>query len=137
MNDFGFTNDVRQMEAAENWRVAAIADGWAYEPMYPPQEAVEVSTKLRKEGWVAHVITRNNPGPLWQYQAEVSVWGPDGLWVNPGEIYNFENLQANLRYCMYCGSHDVDTQRVSFAGRCCVPCLEAQRKISEFPGWTK
>jgi len=147
--DFGFTNDSREYDRVVAYRDAAIADGWHHEATYG-SESEERACRLRRDGWQMQILTRSRgnyiPDPKWPnhpsphgkyaYEAQVSVWGPDGMDVRPGAIYDWESLKAKLRICPNCGAKDVETERVGFAGRCCAKCLPEQRKQVEYPGWT-
>lgn len=135
---FGFTNDDAQIAAVRAWVAAAVADGWTIEPTYPC-ESVERAARLRRDGWLAQVVMRDmrtetKPGK-WKYEAQVHVWGPDGLCVDPGAVYSWADLVAGLRVCDQCGGRDVDTKRVGFANRVCAVCVPAARKRIERPGW--
>ena len=124
-------NDVGQ------WKADAVADGWHSAPLYPPNGFTITSeylqeinaAQLTKDGWVAFVLNQSK-------RKSIVVWGPDGLGVLPSYPYSWEKLQAGLRRCNYCGSENVSTSRVSFAGRCCSDCLPEQKRILEYPGWT-
>jgi hypothetical protein len=147
--DFGFTNDSREYERVCAWRDAAIADGWHHEPTYPKSELEDRACRLSRDGWSVQILTRsrgnyipdpqwpNRPSPhgKWAYEAQVSVWGPDGLAVNPGLTYDWNALKANLRHCPECGKDDVETRRVAFANRCCNDCAPKLKAELEKPGW--
>lgn len=139
--EFGYTNDPDVIAAVRAWRDAALADGWASTPAYANEDEAS-ACKLLRDGWYASVLTREaRPGGAWdsrhwKYWTHVSVWGPDRLCVVPPDPYSFDALVAGLRTCGACGKTDVDTQRVGFAGRCCVACLPEQRRLHEYPGWT-
>lgn len=117
-----------------DWITAAIADGWATRPTYQ-NEPIERAMTLVRAGW--HVSTLRRP-PEGRRKGEVSLsmWADDGLTINAPIVYNWEELLQLKRVCNYCQTRDVDTERVGFAGRCCVQCLPAQRKRIETPGWT-
>lgn len=135
--DFGFTNDGARHAAAVAWRLAAQADGWEVNAG-SADEPIERYAHLSKDGWVAHVMARvEEPGGRWAYQASVTVWASDGLQIMVPTVYpGFSALQALTRHCGDCGKHDVETTRVSFAGRVCLDCLPAARKHREYPGWS-
>lgn len=142
-NDFGFTNEEDQLWAAEQWRNSAVADGWLASPMYPNSEPSDRATRLKHpDGFVAQVLTRNNvtsppqhgPGK-WKYEAGVHVWGPDGLAVIAGWVYDMNQLRNGLTSCHYCKASDVPTVRVGFAGRVCSDCRTEVAKVVERPGW--
>jgi hypothetical protein len=119
------------------WRDAAIADGWAAEPMYT-SEPLERAARLSKLGFVAQIITRvPMPGDRYAtHAAHVHVWGPDGLAITPPNVYSWLAVVNGVRTCSACGATDIDTQRVGFAGRVCAACLPAERARVERPGWT-
>ncbi|MEN6537952.1 MAG: hypothetical protein ABFD60_07980 [Bryobacteraceae bacterium] len=132
---FGFTNDESVLQKAEAWKSAAIADGWSHKPTYNHEDESSACT-LEKNGFHAIILTRTCFGSAkWKFEATVSVWGPDGLVINLGETYDFEALKAGLRICLNCGAKNVDTRRVSFAGRVCNACYPEQKKKHEYPGW--
>ncbi len=133
---YGYTNDPAQLAAAEAWRMAAIADGWAAQPTYEGHEPIESACTLVRDGFQAHTITRTKKaGAKWPFQAKVSVWGPDGLAVRAPTIYDWGKLLAGTQHCNYCHADGVETQRVSFAGRSCAACLREQQARLERPGW--
>ena len=136
--NFGLTNDKTIVDAAAAWRDAAIEDGWTPEPMYPKDEDISQSCRLTKDGFVAQILTRelNIQGGRYKYQAEVHAWGSDDLAIAVPFVYpGFDVLKALMKRSNYCGTENVDTQRVNFAGRCCETCLPEQRRLTEFPGW--
>jgi hypothetical protein len=136
--DFGFTNDTARLRAAEAFRDAAADDGWSINPTYG-SEGIERASKLEREGFKMLILTRDNSDKKgnWKHEAKVSIWGPDGLAIKPPETYDFAEIKARTRRCLYCKAENVDTQRVGFAGRCCEKCLPEQRAKIETPGWTR
>ena len=134
MTSFGFTNDAADYEAACKWREDAIADGWEHEPTYPGHEPESTACKLHKGAFRTQIITRERVGK-WAYEADVHVWGSDGLAVKPDRVYSFQQLADGLRVCVWCGATDVSTSRVGFANRVCEACLPEARKKLECPGW--
>jgi hypothetical protein len=136
--DFGFTNDDARLRAAQAYRNAAAADGWLLRPTYG-SESVERAASLDREGFKMMVLTRDNSEKKgkWKHEAQISIWGPDGLAITPPEIYDFSEILAGTRRCGYCKTQDVETERVGFAGRCCAKCLPAMRAKIEKPGWTR
>lgn len=135
--EFGFTNDRAELDAAHAWRVAAIADGWKAKPTYDKNEPLERHATLSKDGFVAHVKARDDTEKKYRhrYEAGVHVWAPDGLSVRAPTIYDFAAIKAGVRHCVNCGKDDVDTQRYSFAGRCCADCVQPLRAKYERSGW--
>lgn len=124
---------------ADAWREAAIADGWDVEPLYDCEE-VERAAKLTKQGWVIFVFARTpEPGHKWKTntQCEVAAWGPDRLHVDTPDVYDPQVLECGLRHCGRCNRDNVDVTRVGFAGRYCHDCVPEERKVQEFPGWTR
>ena len=117
------------MDKYYEWGVNAVADGWAGEPLYPKSASSQSAARLTKDGWTVHILNGIS-------RSSVAVWGPDGLRVKTPFPYSFEALIQALRTCLYCSAENVDTQRVSFAGRCCGACITEQRKRLEYPGWT-
>ncbi|MCF8534075.1 MAG: hypothetical protein K9G48_13790 [Reyranella sp.] len=134
--DFGLTNDVTRLEAARAYVAAAVADGWGIEPSYS-SEPIESAAKLRREGFQMSVLMRvQDPARSTRYQVSISVWGPDGLVIRPPDAYDWVKIKGGLRRCNNCNAEDVDTERYSFAGRCCAACLPKMRADHEKPGWT-
>lgn len=130
---FGFTNDRAQYDAAIAWRDAAIADGWEASPAYDTED-IGRACRLRRDGFEVQVITREKVGK-WKYEAQVNVWGPDGMCVNPMKTYNWTDLVDGLRVCDQCKKTDRDTKRVGFANRVCAECFESAKQRIEVPGW--
>jgi len=138
--EFGFTNDKEHFLSVVSFRDAAINDGWEAEATYPKHEDISQASKLNKNGFVMMIITRiTDPSQRypskWKYQASIHIWGPDGLAIIPPSEYSWDEIRAGLRICANCGREDVDTQRYSFAGRCCEECLPKMRELHEKPGW--
>lgn len=137
---YGYTDDMRAVEAVREYVEAAIADGWSARPSYKgePQES---AATLERDGFKMHTIARvrtiepymrrNTP----RYTAEVSIWGPDGAGVEPPPDYSFEAIQAGVRACPECGRTGVDTVRVAFANRACTDCAPALTAKLCKPGW--
>lgn len=119
--------------AALAWRDAAVADGWACAPTYA-HEHIDSAFTLTKGGWHAHGIARPADFKETAGSGSISVWAPDGMHVQAPRLYDMAALQAGLRYCENCDTHDVDTQRYSFAGRCCSKCRPLLAAIHERPG---
>lgn len=137
-NEWGFSNDVKDLEAVREWVAAAVADDWAIEPTYQT-EPQESAATLDKNGFRAMVLMRDrgeNHDRHYRYEAKVSAWGPDGLAISIPVKYDFALVEKAVRRCGQCGKDDVDTQRVGFAGRVCAECLPEARKKHEYPGWT-
>jgi hypothetical protein len=135
--DFGFTNDDAKLHAAEAFRDAAAADGWSIRPTYG-SEGIDRASSLARDGFKMSILTRNNSdrkGGKWKHEAQVSIWGPDGLAIVPPDTYDFAEISARTRRCGYCKANDVETERVGFAGRCCAKCLPNMRAKIETPGW--
>lgn len=132
-DEFGFTKDQEEYQAAVAFRTAAIADGWLCTATYE-NETTESAASLTREGFNMQLITRRNVGK-WSFQASVSIWGPDKLSILVPKVYNWNEIQAGLRRCNSCMKTDVETQRFSFAGRCCANCIQAMRTQHEYPGW--
>lgn len=111
-----------------NWCKAAVADGWVATPLYE-NEPINHAAKLTRDGWIVQAIDRPNQ------RSSMNIWAPDRLAIKVPETYSMVELIKRLRWCHYCDSKDVNTQRVSFAGRCCTECLLEQQKIQEYRGW--
>lgn len=134
---FGFTNKAEHLEGVRQWRDAAVADGWAIEPTYGDHESVDRAARLSREGFTCQILTRDNSdkGGKWKAEADINVWGPDGLAVKVPAFYSWEALTAALSRCSACKATNVKTTRVGFAGRVCEACLPEQRRRVETPGW--
>lgn len=133
--DFGFTNDKAQLSAVVAWREAAIADGWTAEPTYPNHEPVSSASSLKREGYLASILTREKDTGKWKFQCKVNVWGPDRLAIKVPVVYDWALISTSQRRCNYCNANDIETHQVGFTGRACSACLPEQRKRQEFPGW--
>lgn len=85
------------------------------------------------DGWTAHVNLRD----MKSEDNRVHVWAPDQLAVMVTDLPCIAHLEAARRYCIFCDTHDVDTVRISFAGRCCEECRNNEELIKkmEYPGW--
>jgi hypothetical protein len=135
-DQFGLTNDEQEIDEVSAFREAAIADGWEAKPG-SAGELIESYAYLTKDGFTMHVLARRQEGMKFKFQASVNIWGPDGLAIQlTGPIYDWESIKAGLRRCAECGKEDVDTQRYSFAGRCCADCRPELAKKHEYTGWT-
>ena len=134
--DFGFTTDARLLKAAEQFRDAASADGWGMRATYG-SESIDRASTLWRGRWSMMILTRNNEsdGRGKKYEASVHIWAHDRLAVEVPEFYDFAELQRRTRVCSNCKAEDVETQRFSFAGRCCEACLPKMRAATEQPGW--
>jgi len=131
--DFGFTNDKERYDAAIAYKDSAIADGWSLKTEENGNCDYFI---LNREGFTMHCMARLHKSTCkWKYQAEVTIWGPDGLQIRVPDMYDWEEIQKRVDVCMSCGAVG-KIQRVGFAGRYCSKCVPAQRKIQEFPGWT-
>ncbi len=117
------------------WRDAAVADGWSMRPTYQ-QESVERAWRLERDGFVVSGITRSPEAEGDMPTVSIHIWGPDGLVIKAPGVYDFAALVAGTRTCAACGATDVDTQRFSFAGRCCAACRPEMARLHEQPGWT-
>ncbi len=132
-----FTNKRSDYDEVLAFKAAAIADGWQCQATYNT-ESIDRAATLNREGFHLKIIARDNTAKLGSkhaYHLDLSMWGPDGLAILPPETYDWQKIQAAVRSCNYCRAQDVDTFRVSFAGRCCAQCLPKQRAIHERPGW--
>lgn len=130
---YGYTNSDAKYATVCAFRDAAVKDGWTIGPN--GNESQETWARLTRGDWVGHVLARKNVGK-WKYQAEVSIWAPDKLSIIVPDIYSWEEIQAAIRTCCLCGAKDVDTQRYSFAGRCCKSCRPAAAEKYERGNWT-
>jgi hypothetical protein len=135
-HEFGLTNSQADIDAVHAFREAAKADGWTCEPTYA-SEPEESAARLSREGFTMQLLSRaNKPPNRYGFQAQVNIWGPDGLAINPPEVYDWQKIKAGLTTCSNCGKTDVPTQRYSFAGRACEACLPEMRAKHERGNWT-
>lgn len=127
------------------WRDCALADGWSLEPTYqhePAESHGTIAIDTRIGMFKGHVMARpSKRGETerdWSLgMGEVTVWAPDSLQIRVPLIYpGIEAIIAMTRHCNNCHADDVDTQRYSFAGRCCAACRPEMARIHERPGWT-
>ena len=147
--NFGFTNSDEVYREVCAFRDAAIADGWSHTATYE-SEPEERASRLIKEGFVMQILSRSRDNEVlcpergyrysvhgkWKYEAQVNVWGPDGLGISLTDLkYDWQKIKDGLRRCDSCGAQDVDTQRYSFAGRCCAKCRPEMARQYEKPGW--
>ncbi len=120
------------------WRDAALADGWTSKPTYD-KEAEERASTLTKDNFEAQLITRTPEPKPWnshpKHEGNVNIWGPDHLAIDITLLYDWQYIVTGLRRCLNCKTENVETQRVSFAGRVCRICLPAMQKKHEYPGW--
>lgn len=130
---YGYTNADSEYERVVSFRDAAVKDGWTIGPN--GNESPDTWARLERDRWVGHVLARKNVGK-WKYQAEVSMWAPDKLSIVVPDIYLWDEIKAAVRTCCLCGAKDVDTQRYSFAGRCCAACRPAAAARFEKGNWT-
>ena len=131
--DFGFTNDDKEHQRMMGYRQAVIADGWTCKPRYEG-EPIDSYSEHEKNGFTLIICTRSPVGK-WKYQAEVSIWGPDGLAIEPPKVYSMDGILKNESKCCMCKTVGVPTSRVAFANRVCDKCLPEARKKLEYPGW--
>lgn len=133
-NDYGYTNSDSEIESVRQFVADAIADGWVQSKRYD-SEPVERSCELTKDDFKMAVLTRVGGVGKWKYQTSIHAWAPDRLAIRLKEKYDwsiFENAQTTCNLCFKTG---VETQRYSFAGRCCSECIDQARKDHEQPGW--
>ena len=147
MNEFGFTNDRREYERVVQFRCAAIQDHWTMAPTYK-HEAWQRACSLERENYKAMILTRDNspeseypPAPhalgKWLFEVQVNLWGPDGLHIPAPDPYNWQTIKEGIYKCTNpnCLKRVDQTYRVGFAGRYCLECVPAMKKIYEKPGW--
>ena len=116
------------------WREAAIADGWHSEPTYQHEPEL-TAFRLTRQGFIIQGLARSASEDA-VGTGELSGWGPDGLHIPVGEIYDWDALKRAVETCGYCDAHPIKTSRVGFAGRCCDACLPTMRARIETPGWS-
>lgn len=122
------------VERAHKWREAAIADGWQAEPTYGDHEPLEQAWKLRRDGFTIQGLSRPGSDKMLP-SADVHIWGPDGLAIEPPAEYDFAAIVRGSQTCSECGAHPVTTERVAFANRVCAECAPDARRRYETPGW--
>ena len=130
---YGYTNSDAAYARVSAFRDAAVKDGWSIGPN--SSESPETWARLTRDEWVMHVLARKNIGK-WKYQAEVSIWAPDKHSIVPPQEYNWDENKSAVKTCCLCGAKDVETQRYSFAGRCCAACRPAAAAKYERGNWT-
>jgi hypothetical protein len=135
-DEFGLTNDEQEINEVSAFREAAIADGWEAQPG-SAAELIEDYAHLSKEGFKMHTMSRRLVNSKFKFQASVHIWGPDGWAIGLlGPIYNWDEIKAGVRRCNECGAEDVETERYSFAGRCCAGCRPKMAAQHERGNWT-
>ena len=139
--EFGFTNDVDELNRVKKFRDDAIDDGWFHKPTYDELESEDSSCSLEKSGFKMLILTRDYTKKekstcSWKYEASIDIWGPDGLVIHTKPNYDWEDIQKGLNRCLNCGKENVEVFRAGFAGRYCKDCLPEQKKLQEYPGWT-
>lgn len=133
-NQWGFTNKQSDYDRICTFRDAAVNDGWSIKPTYGT-ESVDRASSLKKDGFVMMIITRETPHK-WKYEANISIWGPDGLGIPSPYSYDFDKISKSLTTCPVCKAENVETQRFSFAGRCCADCRPKMAAKHEQGNWT-
>lgn len=130
-----FTNDEKELIRAKEYREALNADGWAMTATYEGHESAERYSSHEKDGYKAHVCSRENVGAKYRYETGVHFWGPNGIAIKAPQPYSLDALKANEYVCDFCGKTVASTRRVAFANRSCDDCLDAARKKLEYRGW--
>lgn len=126
----------RNLIKARAWCAAAVADGWTIEPTYPGHEPVETAWRLSRAGFSVQGLSRPEADRMTPC-ASVHIWGPDALQIKPPPVYDWDAIVRGSRTCTACGAQDVDTQRYSFAGRCCAACRPEMARQHEQGNWTE
>lgn len=134
-------NNIERLRHVQRFRDNAVKDSWSIKPTYDHHESVESASSLSKDGFSMLILTRTHdlnkyPNVKNLYEVEISIWGSDGLAIEPPQEYDMQKIIDGMRFCKHCGKTDVNTFRYSFAGRCCKDCLSALRERFEKPGWT-
>lgn len=134
--EYGFTNNEDRLKGAQQFRDDAERDGWVKTATYG-SESIERTSSLSRDGFKMMVLTRDNSadGRGKKYEAAVHLWGPDRLSIPTPRFYDFNELVRLTRVCTKCKAEDVETERYSFAGRCCSACLPKMKAATEQPGW--
>lgn len=133
-DQFGYTNDLEHLKNVRDFVALARIDGWSIEPTYS-SESVDRACRLKREGFQAQVLMREMQGS-WKACTHISIWGPDGLAIEPPFPYDWEKIKAGVTTCGACGKTGVGTQRYSFAGRCCAGCRPEMARQHERGNWT-
>ena len=134
--EFGFTDDPLRLAAAKAYRDAAKQDGWVCVPTYD-SESMESASSQHRQHYAMQILSREMQHGHWNYQCSINIWGPDGLSIKPPDVYDWLAITAGARTCNECGAVDVDTQKYSFAGRCCADCRPAMAEKHEKRGWAE
>lgn len=132
-NEYGYTNDVKYFNEANEFVRAAVEDGWELKPRYAGESTMR-ACELNRDGFVIAVITRKNVGK-WKYHVSVHAWAPDKLAIKLPVVYNSETFTKAMSTCNICDKEVDKTYRYSFAGRACADCLPQAQKEHEQPGW--
>lgn len=133
--DFGLTNDEDRYDLAVQYRIDAMNDGWLIQD---PHKMNPLNLEnMTKDDFVMHVVHRKENFDMWKYMVSINIWGPDKLSIIPPGVYNWELIKKGIDHCNLCHADPVQTQRYSFAGRCCINCIESARSTHEKPGWTE
>lgn len=130
------SNNQSDLDRVREYREAAIADGWECSPLYRTED-MDRASRLTRDGFVMHVITRDQRGTGSKFGFDVSLaaWGLDGLSIKlPRPYPGMDAIVDASKRCHNCGGPG-GTERYSFAGRCCAACLPEMRKRHEYPGW--
>ena len=133
-------NNHIEFQKANEFRNAALADGWIAKPTYAPHEPIESAASLKhSEGYKMMIITRDNipeyPNAKNRYEIDISIWGSDGLHIDTPPEYNMQMIRNGTKKCDNCKQIVDKTFRYSFAGRCCEQCLPKMREQYEKSGW--
>lgn len=134
-DEFGLTNNREYFDMANKYREDAISDGWTATATYGDGEPIERHATLEKDGFKMHIMAREGAG-RYKYQASVTIWGPDRLQVRPPDKYDWQYIKDGIRRCCHCLSIG-ETFQAGFAGRYCAKCIPEQKRIQEYPGWTR
>ncbi len=132
-NQWGFTDDPKELERIIEFRDAAVRDGWAIQRTYPNHEPIESAASLEKDGFKMMILSR--PTELHKFDANIHIWGPDRLAIKIPDGYSWESIKDGLGVCGFCGKTKVETRGVAFANRVCEECYPEAKKKLEYPGW--
>lgn len=109
--EFGYSDSQKQFDDCVQWRKDAVADGWEIKPTYGDHESVESAAELKRDGFVALVLTRLNRGK-WKFEAIVNLWAPDRRHMATTFPYSWQAIKSAFDKC----HHEMDAGKN--VGRC-------------------
>jgi len=120
------------------WKIAAFTDGWGVQRSYQNEPVDSACTMWRHDpDFKALLLMREKSETRTRGYFNISIWGPDGLFVRPIFPYHMATLLDELHVCSSCGAKNITPYRYSFAGRCCADCLPKLQARYERDGWNR